>query len=86
MSAIEGPHDRCEFKFLLFAIELLPMIANAEAALISVEAPASHAGFSTASRYIHQIVDACPARACHIMGTGLVYMVYTLQFATRNLQ
>ena len=48
-------------------LELLPMIANAEAALTSVESPASHAGLSTASRSAFQIVVVRLARMCHIL-------------------
>src|SRR5262245_56395393 len=55
------------------ALELSPMIANAEAALTSVEPPASHAGYSTANCYTHQIVAASPARECHIMFPAFVY-------------
>jgi hypothetical protein len=68
------------------ALESLPMIANAEATLTSVESPASQAGISTASRYIDPIVVACPARACHMVCAAFVYTVCVLQHASQELQ
>jgi hypothetical protein len=73
-------------RLLLIARESLPMNANAEAKLTSVEWAAIHAGFPTARRSTDQMVLVRSARVCHMPCAAFVYKTGSLQHATRNLQ